>query len=92
VEKLKYDADTRRFHINKTQYFEGVTPEVHDYHIGGYQVSEKWLKDRKGRELSLDDMKHYCLVITALQKTIAVQSEIDAIYPKVEKNTVRFNS
>ena len=35
------------------QYFEGVPPEVWNFHIGGYQVCEKWLKDRRGRTLDL---------------------------------------
>src|SRR5690348_15866914 len=39
-------------YINNTQYFDGVPPEVWNFHIGGYQVCQKWLKDRKGRTLS----------------------------------------
>ena len=45
-----------RVYINKTQYFEGVPKDVWEFHIGGYQVCEKWLKDRKGRNLSSDDI------------------------------------
>ncbi len=60
------------------------------YQIGGYQVCGKWLKDRKGRTLSLDDIKHYCRVVTALQKTIEIQKALDDIYPEVEKETVKF--
>ena len=47
VDKVSYDEKTQRVSINKTQYFEGVPPEVWNFHIGGYQVCEKWLKDRK---------------------------------------------
>ena len=46
-------------YINKAQYFEGVPKEVWDFHVGGYQVCEKWLKDRRGRQLSFDDLMHY---------------------------------
>ena len=42
-------------YINKTQYFEGVPKEVWEFHVGGYQVCEKWLKYRRGRQLSFDD-------------------------------------
>jgi len=76
--------------INNDQYFEGVKLEVWQYQIGGYQVCDKWLKDRKGRSLSLDDMKHYCRVVTALSKTIEIQKTIDEIYPEVEKETLPF--
>jgi predicted helicase len=85
VEKLRYES--ARLFINENQYFEGIEPEVFEYQIGGYQVCEKWLKDRKDRKLSLDDIKHYCNVVTAIQKTIKIQKVIDDIYPKVEDDT-----
>ena len=90
VEKIGYDAKEGRVSINPAQYFEGVTDEVWQYQVGGYQVCEKWLKDRKGRTLSLDDTKHYCKVVTSLQKTILIQQEIDLIYPAIEENTIEF--
>jgi hypothetical protein len=66
----------------KGQYFEGVPPEVWNFHIGGYQVCEKWLKDRRGRTLTYDDLEHYCKVVTALSETIRLMGEIDAAIPK----------
>ena len=47
-----------RVYINKTQYFEGIEPDVWEFQIGGYQVLHKWLKDRRGRKLSFDDLLH----------------------------------
>jgi len=64
------------------QYFEGVPPELWNFHIGGYQVCEKWLKDRRGRTLTYDDLEHYCKVVTALSETIRLMAEIDAAIPK----------
>ncbi|MCL5006326.1 MAG: DNA methyltransferase [Acidobacteria bacterium] len=64
------------------QYFEGVPPEVWQFHIGGYQVCEKWLKDRRGRTLTYDDQMHYCKVVTAINETIRLMAEIDAAIPK----------
>jgi predicted helicase len=90
VEKLKYDVKDHRVYYNPTQYFEGVTGEIWEYQIGGYQVCNKWLKDRKGKRLSAGDMKHYCRICNALQKTIEIQKEIDAIYPEVEKEIIKF--
>lgn len=84
VDKPKYDKNTQRVLINPHQYFDGVPQDVWDYRIGGYQICQKWLKDRKGRRLSLADVKHYGKIVTALHKTIELQEQIDAIYPAVE--------
>ncbi|MBU1180968.1 MAG: N-6 DNA methylase [Proteobacteria bacterium] len=87
VEKPKYD-ETGLLYINNGQYFEGITPEIWSCRIGGYQVCDKWLKDRKGRTLSLEEIKLYCRIVTALKNTIAVQKKIDAIYPLIEKDII----
>jgi len=84
LEKLKYDDE--KVWINKDQYFENVKEEVWNYQIGGYQVCEKWLKDRKGRALSSEEIKTYCKIVTALSKTIELQKEIDKLYTDVEKS------
>ena len=83
VEKLKYEDE--KTWINETQYFNNVKEEVWKYQIGGYQVCEKWLKDRKGRTLTLDEIKTYSKIITALSITITLQSQIDKLYENVEK-------
>jgi predicted helicase len=82
VEKLRYDEN--RLYINQSQHFEGISKEVYQYQIGGYQVCDKWLKDRKGKSLSLDDIKHYCNIVTSIQKTIEIQKGIDESYGKIE--------
>jgi len=66
-----------RVWINEEQYFEGVEPQVWEFQIGGYQVLNKWLKDRKGRKLSFDDIRHYQQVVVALAETIRLMQEID---------------
>ena len=70
-----------RVYINKTQYFEGIEPEVWEFHIGGYQVLHKWLKDRRERELSWDDIQHYQRVVVALRETMRLMDEIDSVIP-----------
>lgn len=85
VEKLRYE--TGRLYINKEQYFEGIQPEIWPYQFGGYQVLEKWLKDRRERILSSDDIRHYCLIVTAIEKTIKIQTDIDRIYPQIEEES-----
>jgi hypothetical protein len=63
--------------INETQYFKDVPQIAWEFYIGGYQPAQKWLKDRKGRELTFDDIRHY-------QKIIKILSETDAIMKTIE--------
>jgi len=88
VEKVRYiepnpkaGIKTGRVYINGAQYFDGVPKEVWEFQIGGYQVCEKWLKDRKGRRLSSDDIDHYQKIAVALAETIRLMREIDEIIP-----------
>ena len=60
------------------QYFDGIAPEVWEFQVGGYQPMDKWLKDRRGRELSFDDIAHYQRIAAALQATITLMAEVDA--------------
>ena len=62
-----------------TSGFRGVPEDVWNFHIGGYQVCEKWLKDRKGRTLSADDITHYHKIVVALSETIRLMAEIDRV-------------
>lgn len=89
---LRYEPKTQRVFINDTQYFEGVPPQVWEYQIGGYQVCQKWLKDRKDRHLSLDEIKTYCQIVTALAKTIEIQAAVDELYPMVEETLLAISS
>jgi hypothetical protein len=59
----KYEAG--RVSLNPGSYFEGVADEVWNFHIGGYQVCHKWLKDRRGRQLSAEDITHYQKIVIA---------------------------
>ncbi len=88
VEKIKYDKKRSRVYINQHQYFEGIPENIWQYQIGGYQVFNKWLKDRKGK--ALNDIKHYCKVATAIKHTINIQKSIDEIYNEAEKELIGF--
>jgi len=68
-----------RVAINASSGFEGVPEDVWNFQIGGYQVCHKWLKDRKGRTLSDEDILHYCKIVTALHETSRIMDEIDAV-------------
>ena len=81
---FRYEPDTQRVYINKTQYFGPVPLDVQDYRIGGYQVCDKWLKDRKDRRLDLDEIRTYCRMVTAIAETLSIQPGIDNSYPETE--------
>ena len=81
VEMASYDDNTRRVFINKTQYFENVPPEAWNFHVGGYQACEKWLKDRKGRALTFEDIRHYQTIVVALAETMRLMAAIDERVP-----------
>ena len=59
--------------------FRGVSQATWNSHIGGYQVCEKWLKDRRGRTLSSDDIAHYQKIVVALAETMRLMGEIDEV-------------
>ena len=83
MEKVRYDEENRRVYFNKEQYFEGVLKAVWEYQIGGYQVMAKYLKDRKKRELSLEDIEHYMKVAKAIARTIEVQEKVVDVFGNV---------
>lgn len=65
--------------INDQQYFDQVPLTAWEFYIGGYQPAQKWLKDRQGRTLSFDDIRHYQKIIVALTETDHIMQEIDAV-------------
>ncbi len=79
VEKVSYDSASQRVSINPTQYFGGVPEAAWNFPIGGYQPLQKWLKDRKGRTLSSDDLEHYQKIVVALVETKRLMEEIDEV-------------
>jgi predicted helicase len=79
VEKVSRCHDTVWLDKAQTRGFRGASEAVWNFHIGGYQVCEKWLKDRKGRTLSKDDIAHYQEIIIALAETIRLMGQIDRV-------------
>jgi predicted helicase len=82
VEKVSYGKKTVWLDKAQSVGFKGVPEEVWEFHIGGYQVCEKWLKDRKGRRLMADDVLHYHKIVTALSNTIRLMKDIDKVIDK----------
>lgn len=82
VEKVSWSNDGVWINKAQTNGFEGVNEGVWNFRIGGYQICEKWLKDRKGRTLSKDDIAHYQEIVVALSETIRLMEEIDTVIEK----------
>lgn len=78
----------KKIFINETQYFGEVEKEVWEFRVGGYQVLDKWFKDRIGKYLNEDDIRHVCKIITAISKTLKIRKTIDNLYFKAEKHSL----
>ncbi len=75
VERIKYENGN--VFINNSQYFEGVSEIIWNFYIGGYQPAQKYLKDRKGRQLNSDEIEQYQKIIKVLFETDKLMKEID---------------
>ncbi|HEY3778871.1 MAG TPA: type ISP restriction/modification enzyme [Rhizomicrobium sp.] len=80
VEAVRYSQVEQAIWINASQRFAPVPQNVWDFHIGGYRVLEKYLKSRKGRKLSLDEINHVAQVADSLAFTIEQMAKIDTAY------------
>lgn len=74
IEYLRYEDDN--VWINDNQYFSNVPLTAWNAYIGGYQPAQKWLKDRKGRKLTFDDIRHYLRIVYVLTATQSLMTEI----------------
>ena len=70
------EAATGRVWINDGQYFDDVPASAWEFYVGGYQPAQKWLKDRRDRKLSYDDIRHYCRIVRALTETKRLMREL----------------
>ena len=83
VTEVTYNSELQRVYINKQSYFTDIPPHIWEFKIGGYQVLDKWLKDRKNanRKLSVEEINHYQKIVIALTDTLRLMQEIDRIIP-----------
>ena len=83
VTEVTYNSELQRVYINKQSYFTDIPPHIWEFKIGGYQVLDKWLKDRKNanRKLSIEEINHYQKIVIALTETLRLMQEIDRIIP-----------
>ena len=74
VEKPEYKGG--KVWINQTQYFDAAPEISWHFYIGGYQPAQKWLKDRRGRALGIDDIRHYQRILKILSETHRIMQTI----------------
>lgn len=83
VEKPQFEIekgkDAGKVWINDSQYFDKAPKIAWEFYIGGYQPAQKWLKDRKGRQLSTDDLMHYQRFIVAMSETAMIMEKVDEV-------------
>ena len=80
IEKVRYDAKTRRLYINAIQYFDNISEELWNFEIGGYQVLYKWLNERKGMHIHYQEQVQFKKVTYALKETLKLMQQIDIVY------------
>jgi predicted helicase len=83
ITEVIYNSELQRVYINKQNYFTNIPQHIWEFKIGGYQVLDKWLKDRKNakRKLSNDEIIHYQKIVVVLTETLRIMEDIDQIIP-----------
>jgi predicted helicase len=83
ITEVTYHSELERVYVNKQNYFTNIPQHIWEFKIGGYQVLDKWLKDRKNakRELSTPEINHYQKIVISLTETFRIMQEIDQIIP-----------
>lgn len=66
-----------KIYINENTFIDGIEQEVFEFMIGGYQVLDKWLSDRKNTTLSSDELLHYLKIIVSLKQTSQIMNELN---------------
>ena len=74
---FKIEYKNGNVYINKDQYFEAVPEVAWNFFIGGYQPLQKYLKDRKGKNLSAQEIMHYQRIVVALLETAKIMEELN---------------
>jgi hypothetical protein len=80
ISKPVYAPAQERLYVNGEQYFAPVSADVWNFQIGGYQALDKYLKSRKGRDLSLDEKENIINMVKALRFNIDRMQEIEAVW------------
>ncbi len=81
VTSISYFEKDSKVWINPIQFFAGVPKAVWEFVIGDYVVCERWLADRKGRNLTYDNIQHWQRIVVAIKETFRLMKEIDALIP-----------
>jgi predicted helicase len=79
INDIKYKKENQQLWINENQYFEGISPEIWEYKIGGYKVLYKWLKYREKEELQYDDLIHFNKMVNCIQELINLQEKLEQV-------------
>jgi predicted helicase len=88
IELVKYDEETKRVYINKEQYFAGVSTQTWKYSVGSYFVCEKWLKDRKHKVLTLNEIQTYIKIASTIPNILSLWIQLDDTFEDILNNEI----
>jgi len=77
IDKINY-ANNKLF-INEKQYFDNTPENVYNFTIGNYRIVERFLKERKDKQLDLDEINTIESIIKSLYITIEKMNELENI-------------
>ena len=66
--------------LNANKRIKGISADVWEYQIGGYQVLDKWFKEHRGEALTIESFTHIENVVGLLAETIKVQDELRLLH------------
>lgn len=78
ISLVKYNNGV--LHINANTSITGISQDVWNYQIGGYKVLDKWLKEHKGEELTIDSFTHISNVVGLLSETINLREHLRSLH------------
>ena len=70
-------------HLNANKRILGISADVWNYRIGGYQVLDKWFKSHRGETLTIDSFEHIANVAGLLAETIKIQEDLRGLHTQV---------
>jgi len=84
VTNIKYEPEEHFLKMNETQFFDHISPEIWEYEVGKNKVTQRWIKQKIGLTLSLNQSIEFCRIATAIQMTFKIQQKIDELYEVLE--------
>ena len=80
IGKPKHDPSENKLFISEDLFFTCVTTEIWQFQIGGYKILEKYLRERRGRTLSLEETQTLERIIYSIGFSINAATKVDELW------------